>query len=305
MKRFFVMAVVGIGALGGGAIPASPSMASQAELQRALAELRASDAEWRRESGLYRAQRQSGQIGGPEAAEYAEFVAILQRQKLENCENVRRIGGNEALEGTDCLTLAAANPRQEQQEALPEPAPTEAENASSLEEQLRTIEAELDKDLVGAQQRGREKAAARVAKLPQRDGGTEVRSENPGDGQGTDRTLPSPKWSDPGPEREGDAARTGSETEAGRSPKEAGRSLKTESSDEKSGQQRTVSRDPGAGTSGEDKEKSAKVDNAAGESGDDDDVVLRQIREAAERETDPVLKEKLWEEYRKMRAVRG
>ncbi len=29
----------------------------------------------------------------------------------------------------------------------------------------------------------------------------------------------------------------------------------------------------------------------------DDDIVARQLREAAERETDPVLKEKLWEEY--------
>lgn len=34
-------------------------------------------------------------------------------------------------------------------------------------------------------------------------------------------------------------------------------------------------------------------------SGDDDDVVARQIREAAMRETDPKLREKLWEEYRK------
>ena len=33
--------------------------------------------------------------------------------------------------------------------------------------------------------------------------------------------------------------------------------------------------------------------------GSDDDVVARQLREAAERETDPVLKKKLWEEYRK------
>ncbi len=33
--------------------------------------------------------------------------------------------------------------------------------------------------------------------------------------------------------------------------------------------------------------------------GNDDDVVARQIREAAMRETDPVLKEKLWDEYRK------
>ncbi len=34
-------------------------------------------------------------------------------------------------------------------------------------------------------------------------------------------------------------------------------------------------------------------------SGDDDDVVARQIREAAIRETDPELQERLWEEYRK------
>ena len=31
----------------------------------------------------------------------------------------------------------------------------------------------------------------------------------------------------------------------------------------------------------------------------DDDIVARQLREAAEAETDPALKEKLWEEYRK------
>ena len=30
----------------------------------------------------------------------------------------------------------------------------------------------------------------------------------------------------------------------------------------------------------------------------DDDIVARQLREAAEREVDPVLKEKLWREYR-------
>lgn len=33
--------------------------------------------------------------------------------------------------------------------------------------------------------------------------------------------------------------------------------------------------------------------------GSDDDIVARQIREAAMQETDPVLREKLWDEYRK------
>ena len=33
--------------------------------------------------------------------------------------------------------------------------------------------------------------------------------------------------------------------------------------------------------------------------GSDDDVVARQLREAAETETDPLLKKQLWEEYKK------
>jgi hypothetical protein len=38
--------------------------------------------------------------------------------------------------------------------------------------------------------------------------------------------------------------------------------------------------------------------------GSDDDVVARQLREAAEKEQDPVMKEKLWDEYRKYKVSR-
>jgi len=34
-----------------------------------------------------------------------------------------------------------------------------------------------------------------------------------------------------------------------------------------------------------------------GSIGADDDIVARQLREAAEKETDPVVREKLWKEY--------
>jgi hypothetical protein len=37
--------------------------------------------------------------------------------------------------------------------------------------------------------------------------------------------------------------------------------------------------------------------------GSGDDVVARQLREAAERESDPVLREKLWDEYRKYKGI--
>jgi hypothetical protein len=38
-------------------------------------------------------------------------------------------------------------------------------------------------------------------------------------------------------------------------------------------------------------------------SGNDDDVVARQLREAAMREPDPALREKLWDEYRKYKGI--
>ncbi len=39
--------------------------------------------------------------------------------------------------------------------------------------------------------------------------------------------------------------------------------------------------------------------------GKDDDIIARQLREAAENETDPALREKLWEEYRKYKRGGG
>jgi hypothetical protein len=54
-------------------------------------------------------------------------------------------------------------------------------------------------------------------------------------------------------------------------------------------------------TSAESQQQEASSNTQVSEipSGDDDDVIARQLREAAEAETDPELKEKLWEEYRK------
>jgi hypothetical protein len=51
---------------------------------------------------------------------------------------------------------------------------------------------------------------------------------------------------------------------------------------------------PGTGSPGNDSEVPADIPD-----GSDDDIVARQLREAAENETDPELKAKLWEEYRK------
>ena len=264
-------------------------------LDRALKELRESDADWRRERDNYRRQRDSGAIDGVEAAEYAEFVAGLQRRKFENCENVRRIGGDAALEGTDCVVPGAAGGGQVQQASLPEPAATDAEKLDSLEQKLKSLEAALDEQLSHAQQANREKAGRREARLPSANAGPRSGGVSSDAGKRDGTGADAPKWSDPGAEKkngagsppEGTATGGAAETDnAARTPPDG------------------KHRDPGAGTDGEEKAASTPVSKDGGEDGTDDDVVLRQVREAAEKETDPVLKEKLWEEYRKMKAAR-
>ena len=59
--------------------------------------------------------------------------------------------------------------------------------------------------------------------------------------------------------------------------------------------------DPGNGLGDERSGKRAVVKEKFTDRGSDDDIVARQLREAAERETDPIFKEKLWAEYRKYR----
>ena len=68
-------------------------------------------------------------------------------------------------------------------------------------------------------------------------------------------------------------------------------------------QAQSGSNEPGAGPGVDKQEQDMVVTSEDGGKvgAGDDDVVARQLREAAEKETDPVLKEKLWVEYRKYR----
>ena len=57
------------------------------------------------------------------------------------------------------------------------------------------------------------------------------------------------------------------------------------------------------GTKGDYKQAGSYPSPADIPDGNDDDVVARQLREAAMREPDPALREKLWEEYRKYKGI--
>ena len=259
--------------LAGAAHAATPSP----ELARALENLRNSNRELIREEENFRAARQAGKAGGAELEDHAGFVAGLRVRHLEQCETVRALGGNEALKGFDCVLTGPA-PEVRAGAARTEDARTETEKRESLDSRLSALETEIDEKLLRRQQEIRENASNRSANGGGGGGGGGGASGggegDKGEGAKGGNTA-SGSWSDP------DA---GNASAAGRKERQAGR---PPSSPEGKVQ-------PGGGAKRE----------RAGDGGSDDDIVARQLREAAEKETDPVLKEKLWAEYRKYKEAK-
>jgi hypothetical protein len=269
-------------------------------LREALENLNSSDTEWRREDAAYRAERQADTIGKAEADEYAGFVATLHRRKLEACEAVRKLGGVGALKGFDCVVPDQAQPQQTGLTVPPRPetAKTEAEKIEALESGLARLEAELDEELLRKQQ-----------SLSQRQQRTAPASG--GGGGGSSAGAPAAGGAHSGGSQQGLSPSTTPTNEKnaagktdGSATEKAQQGASPASPHGNSGRSPSASsHDPGAGP-GTETDRTGAVARGPVEDGSDDDIVMRQIREAAERETDPVMKEKLWGEYRKLKAAR-
>ncbi|MGD2112121.1 MAG: hypothetical protein PVI50_01960 [Gammaproteobacteria bacterium] len=207
----------------------------------------------------YRRQRESGSLTGVEASDYAAYVARLQRRVIEVCAAL----GRRQVTLPETLPCPAVLPADTWPAAIDLQAEqTRDERIAGLDAELSAGLGEYDEMLLREQERIR-------AATPRRDEG----DTGGGPGQGT---------------AEGEYAAGGQSGAAADSNQAVGRE-----SDENAGNARA-----GAGDGG--------GEVAPGPSpppdipdGSDDDVVARQLREAAEKETDPELRKKLWEEYRK------
>jgi hypothetical protein len=97
----------------------------------------------------------------------------------------------------------------------------------------------------------------------------------------------------------GESSQAGEQTQAGEAGGE--RELETLGGPEDNGQQTTGTREGGNAQTGRDPKTGAPMPTKRGGRGysgpADDDIVARQLREAAEKETDPELRKKLWKEY--------
>lgn len=199
------------------------------------------------------------------------FIAYLEGRIAEYCKALYLSGGPQSLDGLPCTSGGQGESGDPRFESVPDfSGQTSQEKVVALEEEFTTALGEFDDMLLKEQ----EKVAAQIPRQRESGGGNQ--------GQGSTGREGTPEsGSESGAREQVEGNRSGdSESDRGGSSAEQG------TSSEGAGQGRTENsqKEPTRGSR---------------DMSDDDDVVARQLREAAEQETDPEVKEKLWEEYRK------
>ncbi len=240
----------------------------------------------------------SSSLSQGETDDYKDFIIYLNTRIVNYCMELTEQSGEAAVEGLPCPDVSAMSnatdvqrPPEETFIYFPVSDPTEthtqAEKTASMDQQLFASLAEFDELLLKEE----EQVSARVPS--QRESGDAGRNGTSGNGGTSGET---------GESGDGTGGQDGSGTasaDAGDSSSSSTQGGQTAQAGTSSGAQSSV----GAGN--------ADIDHSAyGAPGgklpppQDDDIVARQLREAAEKETDPELKKKLWEEYWKYKGVK-
>jgi len=249
-----------------------------------------------------------------EIDDYKDFIVYLNTRIVNYCMELTEQGGEATVEGLPCPDISTMGnaeevqvPTEETYIYLPvsEPAEThtQAEKTASMDKQLFAALADFDELLLKEE----EKVSARVPS--QREAGSASQNGTSGSGGAYGETGSAGQngtsggaSGETGESGQGSGDQDGSGTtsaDAGESSSSSAQSGQTAQGGTTSGAHSNV----GAGN--------ADIDHSAyGAPGgklpppQDDDIVARQLREAAEKETDPELKKKLWEEYWKYKGVK-
>jgi hypothetical protein len=239
--------------------------------------------------------RAAGETSPERIALYETYLDRVRQLTEEKRKRVRQLGKSLQQPGASAGSGTPA----------PDPAPPDLDIPEDRElDELRALQRELDQSiaafddmLLTESEVARVQSELKMKQLAQ-EAAQAARSLREGDGEGGEGSEASEAGAESG------TSSTGSGDETGESSKAAG--MEGMEGDNGDTSQESGSKETGGGryrekgtpksTSGEGRDASAGASDQAA-APQDDDIVARQLREAAEKETDPVLKEKLWKEY--------
>ena len=230
------------------------------------------DSAWTRAIIDLQDKKKSGSLEEAQKQDYAKFITYLSDRIDYYCNLLRTEGDEQATVNLPCADSTAIDPAQEQLASS-----TKAEQVADLDKSLAEALGEFDEQLLKEDQR----IAARMPTERESGSGYNGRGGSGNSGQN-------------GSGQQGGSGQTGTNgNNQGQETAQSG------SASSQSSQGSTPS-SYGAGTGvGSQEQKDDTRTGTKEISSGYDDIVARQLREAAEKETDPELKEKLWEEYRK------
>ncbi len=268
--------------------------AGDPELQAAREELRLRVETERRMRGEFESLLADGRMSVAETTDFEDYLVRLGM----TVEAQRRVVAT--LQKTGSQSAAGSLPNSPRAAPLPadfDRGQTDEEKIALLDAQLGSSLSEFDEKLLREQkelaEKSRSASTGESGENLERGDGASGQAGQAGNGQGENAEGKAGAESGDGA---GESA-AGSTGQDGESAQQAGAGEQGEASGEGAAGDDQVASAGGVSDAGRQAGKSATPPDIP--DGKDDDIVARQLREAAENEQDPELREKLWEEYRK------
>jgi len=255
-------------------------------LEKANDDLRVSQATEKRIAAELEQLKKSGNASAEDIRDYETYLERVQAMVAENRKIVEKMEAAQARHSPGKESSQAAASGESKKLSDPTiPEEQTPDQVAELDRQLSASLSEFDTMLLKEMETIETESAAKMRDLAQEAAEAAKRLKEKGVDLGSDESESTDEGS-----KQGEQGEEGQEGKAGE---------KDASSKEKGSQ--TEQGDDDDAVASSDKSKSGGQgptgDRGSGYSKDDDDIVARQLREAAENETDPELKEKLWKEY--------
>jgi len=261
---------------------------AKSKLEKARDDLRVSQATERRIASELEQLKRSQSASAEDIRNYETYLERVQAMVAENRQTVAKMEAAYAKHSPDKeASETAATKESEKLSTSTIPEETAPDRVAELDRQLSASLSEFDAALQKKMETIEAESAAKMRDLAQQAA------------EAAKRLKPKGEESNPAAtEGSGEGSKPGEEAEKGKAEKGKG-----EEGKEAAGKQKSPQAEPGEGND----TVAAGGQSTGGGPGpehpgsryskEDDDIVARQLREAAEKETDPELKEKLWKEY--------
>ena len=258
---------------------------TQSKLEKARDDLRVSEATEKRIAAELEKLKQSGNASPEDIRNYEAYHDRVQAMVTENRKIVEKMEAAQARHSSAPKGSQTAISGESEMGADPSiPEELTQDQVAALDRQLSASLGEFDAMLLKEMESIETESSEKMRDLAQEAAAAAKRLKEKGVDLGSDESESTDDAS-----AQGEQGEEGQQGKAGE--KDASRTEKgpqTEQGDDDAVASRDQSTGSGSGPTGKRGSRYSK---------EDDDIVARQLREAAENETDPELKEKLWKEY--------